>query len=194
MEYPKKLIKSEKKSDWLLSYRKNITSQFGEDGIIEKIFELIGNDGWRTIFRFDKSKSLIRGIKNLIKKTPFYNLICSYSRTMARKKEMKAWNDGDRSGPPPFLIKQKIIKEYAHRFAIDTFVETGTYLGEMVGAVKDTFKEIFSIELDDKLFKKAKEKFSRHPYVHIIHGDSGEILPEVLSSIKRPCLFWLDAH
>ena len=73
MEYPKKLIKSEKKSDWLLSYRKNITSQFGEDGIIEKIFELIGNDGWRTIFRFDKSKSLIRGIKNLIKKTPLFS-------------------------------------------------------------------------------------------------------------------------
>lgn len=28
-------------NDWLLQYRKNVTSQMGEDGIIEKIFELI---------------------------------------------------------------------------------------------------------------------------------------------------------
>lgn len=30
------------KNDWLLDYRKKVTSQFGEDGIIEKIFSVIG--------------------------------------------------------------------------------------------------------------------------------------------------------
>lgn len=30
-------------NDWLLHHRKNVTSQMGEDGIIEKIFELIPN-------------------------------------------------------------------------------------------------------------------------------------------------------
>ena len=29
------------KNQFLLNYRKNVTSQFGEDGIIEKIFEII---------------------------------------------------------------------------------------------------------------------------------------------------------
>ncbi len=31
-----------KRNDWLLEYKRNVTSQFGEDGLIEKIFELIG--------------------------------------------------------------------------------------------------------------------------------------------------------
>lgn len=27
-----------------------------------------------------------------------------------------------------------------------------------------------------------------------MHGDSGKILPEILASLNKPCLFWLDAH
>jgi hypothetical protein len=34
-------IPATRTNDWLLQYRKNVTSQMGEDGIIEKIFELI---------------------------------------------------------------------------------------------------------------------------------------------------------
>lgn len=35
------------KNNWLMEYRKNITSQAGEDGIIEKIFEILNIDkGW----------------------------------------------------------------------------------------------------------------------------------------------------
>lgn len=33
---------SDTKNDWLLDHRRNVTSQFGEDGIIEKIFDIIG--------------------------------------------------------------------------------------------------------------------------------------------------------
>ena len=32
------------KNDWLLDYRHNVASEHGEDGIIEKIFELVGED------------------------------------------------------------------------------------------------------------------------------------------------------
>ena len=42
-----KITALNKKGDWLLEYKKDTTSQHGEDGIIEKIFEVIGaNNKW----------------------------------------------------------------------------------------------------------------------------------------------------
>lgn len=58
--------------------------------------------------------------------------------------------------PPPHLIKQETVKEYAHKFSIDILIETGTYLGDMVFAMKDVFSQIYSIELDSDLCMKAK--------------------------------------
>lgn len=133
---------------------------------------------------------IIQKIKRFIKNTPLYPLICYILELI----EVRDWEKKGRPSPPPHLIKQKIIKEYTRRFAIDTLIETGTYLGQMVSATKNTFKEIFSIELDNELFEKAKKKFARYPHIHIIHGDSGKILLEILASLKKPCLFWLDAH
>ena len=95
---------------------------------------------------------------------------------------------------PPHILKQKIVKIYAKKFIISTFVETGTYLGEMIDATKKKFKQIYSIELDDELFENAKKKFSKYNHISIIQGDSSEVLPTILSKIKQPCLFWLDAH
>ncbi|OIP76252.1 MAG: hypothetical protein AUK06_00290 [Parcubacteria group bacterium CG2_30_36_18] len=133
---------------------------------------------------------IIQKIKNFIKHTPIYSILV----LIKQKKYMRDWERRGRTGSPPPSIKQKIVKEYTRRFVIDTLIETGTYKGEMVSAIKNTFKEIFSIELDNKLFEAAKKKFSKYPHIHIIHGDSGKILPEILSSLKKPCLFWLDAH
>lgn len=99
-----------------------------------------------------------------------------------------------RPDPPPHLFKRRIIKEYAKRFGLDIFVETGTYLGDMVYGQKGFFKELYSIELDPTLCSKARKRFSRFSHVHILCGDSGKVLPELLVSIKKPCLFWLDAH
>jgi hypothetical protein len=96
--------------------------------------------------------------------------------------------------PPPPLIKQKIVKSYAKEFTIKVFIESGTYLGDMVNAVKDKFDKIISIELDKNLYKKNKEKFSKFNNIKIILGDSGEVLPKILAQINQKCLFWLDGH
>ena len=53
------IINANKENDWLLSYMRNVTSQAGEDGIIEKIFEIIKeNDKWCVEFgAWDGKKS-----------------------------------------------------------------------------------------------------------------------------------------
>ena len=95
---------------------------------------------------------------------------------------------------PPHILKQKIVKMYAKKFLINTFIETGTLLGEMIEATKKMFKKIYSIELNDELFKNAQKKFTKDKHISIIQGDSSEVLSIILSKIKQPCLFWLDAH
>ena len=83
---------------------------------------------------------------------------------------------------------------YANKFSINIFIETGTYLGKTVEAVKNKFKEIYSIELNKELYLKAKQKFIKYKHINIILGDSSIKLPKILSNIDSPCLFWLDAH
>jgi hypothetical protein len=86
------------------------------------------------------------------------------------------------------------VKEYAQKFNIETFVETGTYLGQMIDATKENFKEIVSIELDKNLFERAKNRFSGYKNITILQGDSSELLPGYIQNIRKPILFWLDAH
>jgi hypothetical protein len=104
------------------------------------------------------------------------------------------WEKKGRPIPPPHEYKQKIVKQYAKLFSIKTLIETGTYRGEMVEAIKTTFDRIYSIELDSTLYETAKQRFSKSRNITIIEGDSGRVLPKLLKSIKSPCLFWLDAH
>ena len=53
---------------------------------------------------------------------------------------------------------------------------------------------IVSIELDDRLYAAARRRFAGQPNVELLHGDSGALLPGILSGLDRPALFWLDGH
>ena len=66
---------------------------------------------------------------------------------------VRNWNKKANPIPVPNAIKQRTIKEYAKIFSVETFIETGTYLGDMVNAVMDTFNKIYSIELDKTLYE-----------------------------------------
>ncbi|MBE9547029.1 MAG: hypothetical protein IMF10_06005 [Proteobacteria bacterium] len=115
-------------------------------------------------------------------------------KLLREKKVLRNWEKKGKPVPPPDLVKQKTVKGYARKFSLDTLIETGTYLGDMVDATRDTFGRIFSIELDDALYERARKKFSKFDYISIVQGDSGEVLPVILADIKQPCLFWLDGH
>ena len=120
-----------------------------------------------------------------------YNKPINFIRT---GKEIRRWAKKGRLKSPPQPFRRKIIKMYAKRFSINIFIETGTYLGNTVNAVKKNFKEIYSIELNKGLYLKAKRRFIKDMHINLILGDSSEKLPEILSKIDSPCLFWLDAH
>lgn len=104
------------------------------------------------------------------------------------------WYAGGKQSSTPHLIKQKIVKDYKEKYKVQILVETGTYLGTMVNATKNDFKKIYSIELDKKLYNHARNKFKNYAHIKIMPGDSAKVLPQLLKQIRRPTLFWLDAH
>lgn len=106
----------------------------------------------------------------------------------------RSWEKAGKPVPPPHAVKQHIVLEYASTFGVGTFIETGTYRGDMVYAMKNQFHAIISIELSTTLWKQAKDRFRDCPHIDIQQGDSGEVLPQLLSDISSTCLFWLDGH
>lgn len=108
--------------------------------------------------------------------------------------EVVIWRVNGKPFPLPHKIKTKIILDFAKIFNLTTLVETGTYLGQTVDDLKNHFAKIYSIELDNILFKEAKKMFIKNKNIKIIQGDSGAILNKLIKSIDTPSLFWLDAH
>lgn len=134
--------------------------------------------------------SLSYSIKPLVKATPVFDLIARYRKA----KQIRNWYETGCLVPPPSVVKQSIVTGYARRFKIDTLIETGTFMGEMIDATKNVFKKIYSVELSEHLYERAKDRFSRYKNIELINGDSGQVLQALLSKIDNPCLFWLDGH
>ena len=129
---------------------------------------------------------IIQSLKDNIKRTFIHETWLTFKKGK--------WEKDGRPIPPPLAVKSKIIKEYARRFSTGILIETGTYRGDMVSSMNSVFSQIYSIELNYDFYQKAKQRFAKYSHICIMHGNSSEILPRILSSINKPCLFWLDAH
>jgi tetratricopeptide (TPR) repeat protein len=80
---------------------------------------------------------------------------------------------------------------------VNTFVETGTYLGDTTALAADVLTEIHTIELLTFFYDKAVKRFEHNPHIHIHLGDSAKIFPTLLPTLTTPhhrVLFWLDGH
>jgi len=129
-------------------------------------------------------------IRRLLKKTVLYSLWKEYCEI----RYYRRWLKSSKPIPPPHGVKQAIIKDYARTYQCPIFFETGTCKGDMIQAVKDDFRQIYSVELSESLYQQARQRFQNNPHITLLQGDSGKVVPEVLEQISQPCLFWLDAH
>lgn len=96
--------------------------------------------------------------------------------------------------PPPNDFKQAIVKNFGLYSHHQILIETGTFFGDMVYANKDIFREIYTIELSNHLYQLACKKFESYNHIHPLEGDSSNVLPDLLTKINEPCIFWLDGH
>ena len=124
-----------------------------------------------------------------MQRTPFYGAY----KALGHYPDYWYWILRGRPSRSPHLLKQKVVRQYGEKFGLRTLVETGTYYGEMVAAMKHDFDRICSIELDPALAERASRKFARDKHVRIFCGDSRIVMPEILALLTGPALFWLDA-
>jgi len=84
-----------------------------------------------------------------------------------------------------------IFSSYLNR----VFVETGSYSGEGIEvALSLGVTNIKSLEIEESLYLHLLQRYRKDNRVELFHGDSGEILRNVISKIDEPITFWLDAH
>jgi len=94
--------------------------------------------------------------------------------------------------PPPTSVKWAVL----HRFgrATDTWIETGTYLGDTTDFLARKAKHVYSIEPDPHLARRAKERFRSRSNITIIEGLSEVYIGDLLDSVSGPLSLWLDGH
>jgi hypothetical protein len=137
-------------------------------------------------------------MKNYIKKFLTYLIpeivLFPLKNWLKRREIINSWIKNGYSVPVPSLVKQGVIIDYQKKYNCSTFIETGTYLGDTVEAMKTKFKKVISIELGMDLYINAKERFLNVKNVEIFQGDSGKVLPQIVLGLKDPAIFWLDGH
>lgn len=128
---------------------------------------------------------MIKSLKRKINRNSFY-INASFSLQKAKRK----------LNPSRGFHIDKIDKIMAAKelFGIETFVETGTYLGVTTNYMQSFFKKVYTIELSKLLADEATEYFASKKHVKVLQGDSGLIIEDIVKNNSDKKLFWLDAH
>lgn len=94
-----------------------------------------------------------------------------------------------RSGAPTELVL--LLQQHAN---VDTFVETGTYLGDSTAWAADHFRRVITLEGAEHLYRSARERFADLDHVQCMWADSRSAIKQILPTLESPAIFWLDAH
>lgn len=102
----------------------------------------------------------------------------------------------DENSPATPIYKRKTVESYAQKYSCNIFVETGTYLGEMIEYQERNFEKIFSIEIADLFYNFSTKRLKKKKKISIVKGNSGTELGMLLKqfSVDDRILFWLDGH
>lgn len=94
-----------------------------------------------------------------------------------------------------FSIDPALAALLATRLELAVFIETGTFKGDSVAAVRPFFRELHTCELSPELHVAAMQRFADDPAVHCHRGSSPDWLRALAASHARhPVMYWLDAH
>jgi len=90
-------------------------------------------------------------------------------------------------------IDLKFITEILNENIYSCFVETGTYAGDTILSVEPYFEELHTIEIKREQYE-ASAKLYNGDKITFHLGDSSIVLKDIIPELKKPTIFFLDAH
>lgn len=91
-------------------------------------------------------------------------------------------------------LSKQFINEIIRVFQPNIFFETGTYSGATTHNAASFFKEIYTVELDQRLYQSAKRKLASYKHIQIFNDKSANTITRLASQLDGTVVFWLDAH
>jgi len=93
--------------------------------------------------------------------------------------------------PSLHLAFLNTLREDFNKYSI--FIESGTYYGETIYNMEQYFDKLYTIELSEHFYNLTKNKYNGDK-ITFLHGDSSVVLYDLLITIDKPCIFFLDGH
>jgi len=137
---------------------------------------------------------MIDFVWKILWRTPLYPYVLKLAEDVYSRKAERAWIRSGKRGVPPPRMKHEILRKYLRDYGLRVVVETGTYRGGTVEALRRDVAEIYSIELSVPLYQAARRRFKSAKNVKLVQGDSGVAIEAVVKELQEPALFWLDGH
>ena len=108
------------------------------------------------IFAKHKLNVMIKKIFKILDSfLPMQRWVMTLQNGVLKNRIISKWEKSGRPAPFPHQVKQSTIKERQRKYQLNTLVETGTYLGDMIESQRKNFKQIYSIELGLDLWNDA---------------------------------------
>jgi hypothetical protein len=91
-------------------------------------------------------------------------------------------------------LDPQFIQQLVEEFKPDIFFETGTYDGGTTTVAASFFKQVYTVELSEELYKTAAHSLTLLPNVSMYCDSSPAMIKKVVPTFDGRILFWLDAH
>ena len=142
----------------------------------------------------DVAKVLVKVALSSIRH-PYRILVFLKTYGVSQPSRLSQWADNDFKSPAPNIVKWKVMKRWGGR---ETWIETGTYVGETTSQLSKESKFVISLEPEPTLYENAKQKFRNSKNILLLNGTSELKLREAvfLARQRNPVdiSFWLDGH
>lgn len=93
-----------------------------------------------------------------------------------------------------FGVPRELVLWLRDTFEVDVFVETGTNQAETAVWASERFERVITIEAHGPFYQRATESFGDRKNIQFLKGDSRTHIKNLLASLTKPAIFWLDAH